>query len=70
MELFWLFIGIAIVAVVTVMCFIEGWERWATSYALALIALCYYLIRRYMRKRMEKHQAFLNAQKDVPPAES
>lgn len=63
MELFWLAVGIIIVIMVTVMCLKESFSSWAVYYAFAFMALGTYFLRRYMRKRMEKHQAFLNNQK-------
>jgi positive regulator of sigma E activity len=63
MELFWLSIGVIITILVTVMCLKENFSSLAVYYAFAFMALGTYLLRRYMRKRMEKHQAFLNNQK-------
>ncbi|WP_343606409.1 hypothetical protein [Fluviicola sp.] len=63
MELFWLSMGILIIIMVTVMCLKESFSSWAVYYIFALMALGTYLMRRFMRKRMEKHQAFLNSQK-------
>ena len=62
MELFWLVIGIIIIIMVTVMCLKESFSSWAVYYAFAFMALGTYFLRRYMRKRMEKHQAYLNNQ--------
>lgn len=63
MELFWLSTGIIIIILVTVMCLKESFSSWAVYYAFGLMALGTYFMRRFMRKRMEKHQAFLNNQK-------
>lgn len=60
MELFWLSIGIIITIMVTVMCLKENFSSWAVYYVFAFMAFGTYLMRRFMRKRMEKHQAFLN----------
>ncbi len=63
MELFWLSVGIIIIIMVTVMCLKESFSSWAVYYVFALMALGTYFMRRWMRKRMEKHQAFLESQK-------
>ncbi|MNU50432.1 hypothetical protein D3C71_393980 [compost metagenome] len=63
MELFWLSVGIIIIIMVTVMCLKESFSSWAVYYVFALMALGTYFMRRFMRKRMEKHQAFLESQK-------
>lgn len=59
MEIFWLSIGMLIIIIVTVMGFMYGFDRWWQSYIFAILALGSYLLRRYMRKRMEKHMGFL-----------
>lgn len=63
MELFWLSMGIIIIIMVTIMCLKESFSSWAIYYIFALMALGTYFMRCFMRKRMEKHQAFLNNQK-------
>lgn len=60
MELFWLSMGIIIIILVTIMCLKENFSSWAIYYVFALMALGTYFMRRFMRKRMERHQAFLN----------
>lgn len=62
MELFWLSMGIVIIVLVTFMCFKEGFDSWAIYYVFALMSLGTYFMRRFMRKRMEKHQEFLKNQ--------
>ena len=62
MELFWLSMGIIIIILVTIMCLKESFSSWAVYYAFAFKALGTYFMRRFMRMRMEKHQAFLNNQ--------
>lgn len=59
MQFVWLTIGIGIVVVVTVMGILKGFDRWAAYYWLAGIVLFFYFVRRYMMKRMEKHQQYL-----------
>lgn len=63
MEWFWLSIGILILIVVTVMGFMEGFERWVYYYVLDVFAFGTYFMRRWMRKRMEKHLEWLEQQK-------
>ncbi len=63
MEIFWLSMGLLIVLVVTVMGIKDGCKAWYVHYGFAGIAFVYYIIRRYMRKRMEKHQQWLSENK-------
>ncbi len=63
MEWFWLAVGILIVIVVTYMCFTEEADRWAPYYGLCVFAFGTYFLRRYMRKRMEKHLEYLEQQR-------
>lgn len=60
MELFWLSTGIIIILLVTYMCLKENFSSWAIYYVFALMALGTFFMRRFMRKRMEKHQEYLN----------
>ena len=62
MEWFWLVMGFLIIIVVTYMCITEEADRWAPYYALCLFTFGTYFLRRFMRKRMEKHIAFLEEQ--------
>lgn len=62
MELFWLGMSILIFIMVTIMCLKENFASWAVYYAFSLMAFGTYFMRRYMRRRMEKHQAWLNEQ--------
>lgn len=59
MQFVWLGLGIGIIVVVTVLGIIKGFDRWASYYFLAAIVLVFYFIRRYMMKRMDKHQEYL-----------
>ncbi len=54
MELFWLFATIAIILVVTFMGVKEGFSTWLVYYVLALMTSGTYLLRRFMRRRMER----------------
>ena len=63
MQFFWLFVGIATIIAVTFLGFRDGFERWSSYYIFGFFAILLYLVRRYMMKRMEKHQQFLNEQK-------
>lgn len=62
MEIFWFSMAVLIVIVVTGMGFKDGFETWAIYYLFAAMALGTFTMRRYMRKRMEKHQEFLAQQ--------
>jgi len=63
MEWFWLSVGFLIIIVVTYMCITEEPDRWAPYYGLCLFAFGTFFLRRYMRKRMEKHLTFLEEEK-------
>lgn len=62
MEKFWLGMAILIALLVSYKCVTDGFSRWAFYYIFALMALFTWGLRRYMRRRMEKHQAFLDEQ--------
>lgn len=59
MEMFWLAVGVVVIIMVTYMGFTEGFGSWAAYYFFALMALLTYTMRRFMRKRMEKHVRYL-----------
>ncbi|PWH85932.1 hypothetical protein [Brumimicrobium oceani] len=62
MQLFWLVVGVITIIAVTVLGFKDGFERWSSYYVFGFFAILLYFVRRYMMKRMEKHQQFLNEQ--------
>lgn len=64
MEKFWLFAGIAMLLFITVLGFKEGFDRWYPYYVFPVLAFFAWLMRRVMRKRMEKHIKFLEEQKN------
>ena len=64
MQVFWLSLAIVISVSVTYMGFTESFEKWAFNYVFAALALFVFIVRRYMMKRMKKHQAFLNEQQN------
>lgn len=59
---FWLFVGIFLVISTTYFGFTQGFDTWGIYYVFAGIAFLMYFMRRWMMKRYEKHQAFLNEQ--------
>lgn len=66
MEWFWLATTVLIIIAVSIMGFLNGFERWVFYYVFALLSAMTYLMRRYMRKRMEKHMKWLEEQKQQP----
>lgn len=62
MEKLWLIITISIALLVTFMGIKEGFGTWWFYYIFALMTFGTYTLRRFMRKRMEKHMAYLNEQ--------
>ena len=66
MQLFWLATGIVTIIAVTYLGYTEGFERWASYYIFGVFAILLYLIRRFMMKRMVKHEEFLRNQENTP----
>ncbi len=62
METFWLIVTILIIISVTILSFKDGFRNWAMYYVVALMTFGTFSLRRWMRKRMEKHQAYLHQQ--------
>lgn len=62
MEIFWLSASILTFIMVTIMCLKENFASWAPYYTFSVLALAVYFVRRFMRKRMERHQQWLNEQ--------
>jgi len=60
MQLFWLATGIVTIIGVTYLGYTEGFDRWASYYVFGVFAILLYLIRRFMMKRMVKHQEYLD----------
>ncbi len=64
MLYFWMAMGIVTTVSVTYFGIKEGFDRWYHFYLFAIIAFLMYFLRRTMMKRMEKHQKFLEDQKN------
>lgn len=62
MQFFWLAVGLITIIVVTYFGFTEGFERWKGYYIFGIFAILLFFVRRYMMKRMVKHQQFLDEQ--------
>ena len=62
MQYFWLSMTIILLIVITVMAVREGFNKWAFYYIFAGLTLLVYLMRRFMMKRMVKHQEYLKEQ--------
>lgn len=60
MEAFWLSMGAVLMIVVLYMIFTGGFYKNATYLVFPLICLAMWGARRFMRRRMEKHQQWLN----------
>jgi uncharacterized membrane protein len=60
MKLIWLLIGTVMFIAVTVMCFIDGFEKWVFYYPLVLLAFGMYFFKVWMMKRMEKHIEYMS----------
>lgn len=65
MQIFWLVVSVLVIIAVTYKGFTEGFNRWVFYYIFALLALFVFFIRRYMMKRMIKHQEFMEKKKEL-----
>jgi uncharacterized membrane protein len=64
MQYFWLLAAIVILVVTSYKCFTEGVYKWVFYYIFAGIALMMFFLKKWMVKRMEKHMAFLERQRN------
>ena len=69
MEKLWLIVTITIAILITFMGFKEGFGKWWFYYFFALMTFGTYSIRKFMRKRMEKHLVELHRQANAPTSE-
>lgn len=60
MKIIWLLIGTLMFIAVTVMCFVDGFEKWLFYYPLVLLAFGMYFFKVWMMKRMEKHIEYMS----------
>lgn len=60
MKVIWLLIGTVMFIAVTVMCFIDGFEKWVFYYPLVLLAFGMYFFKVWMMNRMEKHIEYMS----------
>jgi len=63
LEIFWWVMTAVTLIMVVVMIFIDGWDRW--GFFLLAPAICFVLalVRRFMAKKLEKSEAFRDANK-------
>lgn len=66
MEVFWLSMGIVLTLIVIYMLASDGWDKNSIYFIFPGICFMMFFARRFMRRRMEKHQKWLeeNAQKN------
>lgn len=60
MKVFWLFIAIVMFIGVTVMCFVDGFDKWVFYYPLVLISFGMYFFKVWMMRRMESHIDYMS----------
>ena len=65
MSYFWLFSAITIFLIVTYMSLIEGFNKWAYYYVFVFTSLTVYFFKKWMMKRMERHNEFLKEKKTI-----
>jgi hypothetical protein len=59
MSYFWLAVACVSFVTVTYLCFTEGFDKYASNYVFAIIALATFFVKRWMMKRVGNHQQFL-----------
>jgi hypothetical protein len=64
MEYVWLLVTIFIFVLVTYMGIKDGFDTWWFYYFLGLLTLASYLVRRWMHRRMVRHQEWLKQQSE------
>gem|GEM_PF-234893 len=61
MLYFWLFAGIISFLIVTYNCVTIGIDKWGSYYVSSVIAFLMFFFKRWMMKRMEKHNEYLSS---------
>jgi uncharacterized membrane protein len=64
MQFFWLAMGVVLTVVITFLGFKEGFGKWVGYYLMAGLCFLMYFVKRWMMKRMEKHNAWIQEQKE------
>ena len=64
MLYFWLAASILTTIIVTIMGFVEGFDRLSLYYVFAGMSALMYLFKRWMMKRMQRHIEYLEQQKE------
>lgn len=64
MQGFWLVFSIIVTVYISYKCLSDGFSKWASYYFIPAMALAIWAVRRWMMKRMEKHQEFLRQQQE------
>lgn len=64
MQFFWLATTIVLLITITYMGIKEGFNRWSFYYIFSGLTLGVFLLRRFMMKRMRKHQDYLKNEND------
>lgn len=64
MLYFWLAASILTTIIVTIMGFVEGFDRWSLYYVFAGMSALMYSFKRWMMKRMQRHIEYLEQQKE------
>jgi hypothetical protein len=64
MLYFWLLAAVLTALIVTIMGFVEGFDRWSLYYVFAGMAALMYFFKRWMMRRMQQHLAYLEKQKE------
>jgi phosphotransferase system glucose/maltose/N-acetylglucosamine-specific IIC component len=59
MLYFWLFVGVFLTIAITYLGITDGFHKWVTYYAIALLCFVMFFMRRWMMKRMERHLQLL-----------
>lgn len=63
MKYFWLAIGIVTLLAVTIMGFIDGFDRWYQYYLFSAIGFMMFFMKSWMMKRFEKQMEYMEKQR-------
>ena len=63
LEIFWWSMTVATFALVLVMCFIYGWNKWGFYFAIPVLTAILALVRRFMSKKLAKSEKLRDQQK-------
>jgi SNF family Na+-dependent transporter len=64
MKIIWLVMAAVGFILVTVMCFVDGLDKWVYYYPFVILALGMYFFKAWMMKRMERHLEYMSKKEE------